>query len=160
MKSGRAIALRVSNCLTTDTVRLLFLLAIFSCPLILRAQTAGGIASHPLPINGFYSSIDAAGNVYFTGSNGIGPVTAGSAQTKSGGGTCYISAYPIWVLPATCSDTYLGKADPAGNIVFGTALGGPTADGATALAVDAAGNLFVTGFTGGSFPNHCRRRYC
>jgi uncharacterized protein (TIGR03437 family) len=55
-------------------------------------------------------------------------------------------------VPGPCSDAYVGKSDAAGNIVFGTLLGGPTADGATALAVDSAGNVFIAGSTGGSFP--------
>jgi hypothetical protein len=46
----------------------------------------------------------------------------------------------------------VGKADAAGNLVFGTLLGGSNYDYATALAVDSAGNVFVVGDTGGSFP--------
>jgi uncharacterized protein (TIGR03437 family) len=42
--------------------------------------------------------------------------------------------------------------DSAGNTVFATYLGGPTADNAATLAVDTAGEVFVAGTTGGSFP--------
>ena len=91
---------------------------------------------------------DAAGNLYaFAG----GPVTPGAAQTQSGGGTCEISN-GFFDFPGTCSDAYVGKVDAAGKLVFGTYLGGPTADESTALVADAAGNVFVTGTTGGSFP--------
>ena len=156
MKVCRATPFRVSNCPTLDTVgprrALLFILALFTCPFIVRAQTAGSITTQALPINGSISAIDAAGNVYFTGSTGNGQVTAGAAQTQSGGGTCYTNAFPIGEVPTTCTDAYISKADSAGNMVFATLLGGPTADGASALAVDGAGNIFVTGSTGGSFP--------
>ena len=51
-----------------------------------------------------------------------------------------------------CSDAYLNKIDASGNLVWGTYLGGPTADETTAVAVDSAGNVYITGTTGGSFP--------
>src|ERR1019366_6092308 len=137
MKVCRATPFRVSNCPTLDTVgprrALLFILALFTCPFIVRAQTAGSITTQALPINGSISAIAAA-------------------QTQSGGGTCYTKAFPIGEVPTTCTDAYISKADSAGNMVFATLLGGPTADGASALAVDGAGNIFVTGSTGGSFP--------
>jgi uncharacterized protein (TIGR03437 family) len=44
------------------------------------------------------------------------------------------------------------KVDPSGNKIWGTLLGGPTADIGTALAVDADGNVAFTGSTGGQFP--------
>jgi len=44
------------------------------------------------------------------------------------------------------------KVDPSGNQIWGTLLGGPTADSATALAIDTNGNVAFTGSTGGQFP--------
>jgi uncharacterized protein (TIGR03437 family) len=101
-------------------------------------------------VSGFLSVIDVTGNVYFAGTTG--PVTAGAPQTGGGGGTCFINAFPVGSVPVPCSDAYVGKVDPEGNLLFGTLLGGPTADQATALAVDAAGNAFIAGVTLGSFP--------
>jgi uncharacterized protein (TIGR03437 family) len=44
------------------------------------------------------------------------------------------------------------KADPSGNQIWGTLLGGATADTGTALAIDTDGNIVLTGSTGGQFP--------
>ena len=96
------------------------------------------------------SGIDAAGNVYSTGGVGGGAaqlVTAGAAQTQPGGGSC-LAVFGT----QPCYDAYVVKADASGKLVFGTLLGGSTVDIGTALAVDAAGNVFVAGVTGGSFP--------
>src|SRR5439155_18037893 len=52
-------------------------------------------------------------------------------------------------------DAYVSKVRVSGStssVVFATYLGGDTADQATALAVDAAGNIYITGTTGGDFP--------
>jgi uncharacterized protein (TIGR03437 family) len=51
-----------------------------------------------------------------------------------------------------CTDAYVGKVDPTGKLIFGTFLGGNTNDQATALTLDAAGNIYITGTTGGGFP--------
>ena len=91
---------------------------------------------------------DSAGNVYYLS----GPVTAGAAQTQPGGGTCYPAGVFLEFISAPCSDASAVKVDSKGNIVFGTLLGGPTADTGTALAVDASGSVFLTGSTGGRFP--------
>jgi uncharacterized protein (TIGR03437 family) len=45
-------------------------------------------------------------------------------------------------------DVFVTKLDPLGNIVYSTYLGGSGNDGATAMAVDATGNVFVAGTTG------------
>jgi uncharacterized protein (TIGR03437 family) len=107
----------------------------------------GNIASNPQPVSG-PEVFDAAGNLY---SFGQGPVTAGAAQTLNGGGTC-VTGSVFFNVPGPCPDAYVAKVDPSGKLVWGTYLGGPTADQAAALAVDGAGNVFVTGGTGGSFP--------
>ena|ERR1022692_2298072 len=92
---------------------------------------------------------DGVGNRYYVSP---GPVTPGAAQTQPGGGTCYVASGFIGDVPEPCPDTGVVKADPSGNEVWGTLLGGPTADIGSALAVDAAGNVLITGSTGGQFP--------
>lgn len=92
---------------------------------------------------------DAAGNVYYASP---GPVTAGAAQTQPGGGTCYVATGFIGDVPVPCPDAGVVKVDPSGNEVWGTLLGGPTADTGSALAVDGAGSVFLTGSTSGQFP--------
>jgi len=93
------------------------------------------------------SVIDTAGNVYSVETVlGQWPVTSGAAQPQPGGGVCGLHQN----LP--CSDAYISKIGPKGSLLIGTMLGGPTSDSAGALAVDAAGNIYVSGQTGGSFP--------
>ena len=124
-------------------------LAVILVAASLYAQTsAGSIATQPIPVFGA-SVIDPAGNVY---SIGFGPVTPGAAQTQPGGGTCYFATGYIGSIPTPCSDAYVGKVDAAGNMIFGTLLGGSTADSAKALALDSAGAVYIVGSTGGSFP--------
>src|ERR1700733_2494726 len=79
---------------------------------------------------------DKAGNTYYYL---FGPVTAGAAQTQPGGGTCYWETGFIGPVPLPCTDAHIVKVDPQGNVLYGTLLGGPTADNGSALAVDAAG---------------------
>ena len=136
----------VPRCLTRETVgharSFAIALTFLAGPLI--AQSAGFVA---IPTFGA-SIFDAAGNLYTIGS---GPVTPGAAQTQNGGGTCLLSnGFFGYVSP--CPDAYVGKVDVTGKLVFGTYLGGTTYDQATAIAVDAAGNVYLTGTTGGSFP--------
>jgi hypothetical protein len=85
--------------------------------------------------------------MYNTGT--AGPVTTGAAQTAAGGGICPTG--PIG-LPEPCSDAHITKAGPNGNTIFGSLLGGAGEDTGTALAVDSASNVYVAGYTGGSFP--------
>ncbi len=53
-----------------------------------------------------------------------------------------------------CSgDAFVTKIDPSGSsIVYSTYLGGPYFDGAAGIAVDAAGNAYVSGLTFVGFP--------
>jgi uncharacterized protein (TIGR03437 family) len=121
--------------------------------IVVTIGLTGGIAaqSNPAAINTIslptygQAVFDAAGNGYYLN----GPVTAGAAQTQSGGGVCFAGVHPI---QEACPDAAVVKFDASGNEVFGTLLGGPTTDNGTALAVDAAGNVFLTGTTGGQFP--------
>ena len=81
------------------------------------------------------------------------------------GGTTRSIDFPTWfALQPTLSgpqgddndryiDAWMAKLTPDGSALFySTYLGGPTADGATDLAVDAAGSAYLVGGTSGGFP--------
>jgi uncharacterized repeat protein (TIGR01451 family) len=85
-------------------------------------------------------AVDAAGNVYVTGStlSTDFPTTPGAFQTSLQGN----------------SDTVVTKLNPAGSgLVYSTYLGGSGDENGGGIAVDAAGNAYVTGSTGSTdFP--------
>jgi hypothetical protein len=78
-------------------------------------------------------AVDASGNAYVTGRTGsINFPTKNPLQPALAGG----------------DDAFVAKLDPAGStLVYSTYLGGSLADEARGIAVDAAGNAYVTGDT-------------
>jgi len=78
-------------------------------------------------------AVDTAGNAYVTGSTGSTfPTTAGAFQTTFGG----------------VYDAFVTKLNPTGTaLVYSTYLGGTGNDAGDGIAVDTAGNAYVTGFT-------------
>lgn len=88
-------------------------------------------------ITGDSIALDAAGNVYVTGYvNSPDLQTKNAYQSAHGGGG---------------NDAFVAKIDPTGNVLYSTYLGGTGYDAASGVAVDVAGDAFVTGFT--SSPN-------
>lgn len=83
---------------------------------------------------GFPCATDASGNVYITGqlnsTNGI--ATAGAYQATFGGGT---------------NDAFLVEFDANGIRQWGTYYGGPSSDLGLYCALDASGNIFMSGHT-------------
>lgn len=80
-------------------------------------------------------AVDAAGSAYVTGATASRnfPVTAGAWQTAYGGG-------PL--------DGFVAKFDVLGStLVFSTFVGAAGTDAGTAIAVDGAGGVYVTGVT-------------
>ncbi|MGH2685535.1 MAG: SBBP repeat-containing protein, partial [Actinomycetota bacterium] len=94
-------------------------------------------------------AVDGAGNAYVTGSTADAtsdfPATPGAFDTTHNGGT----------------DAFVAKLDPSGRLVYATFLGGDDFDQGSGIAVDGAGNAYVTGLafdgttdfptTGGAF---------
>ena len=84
-------------------------------------------------------AMDAAGTTYVTGvTNSTDfPTTPGALQTIFGG----------------VKDAFVTALGPTGSsLVYSTYLGGPGSEGATGIAVDGAGNAYVTGLTTTGFP--------
>src|SRR5438094_386668 len=104
---------------------------------VTKLNPAGSVSliySTYLPAGGSGIAVDASGNVYVTGGTGIDfPTTAGAFQTTYGGGI---------------DDGFVAKLDPTGSaLVYSTYLGGSGGDVISGLAVAAAANADVTGFT-------------
>jgi hypothetical protein len=80
-------------------------------------------------------AVDTAGSAFvFGGTASIQfPVTPGAYDTSFNGGT---------------GDTFVTKLNPNGSaLIYSTFLGGSRSDGSGGIAVDAAGNAYVAGFT-------------
>jgi uncharacterized protein (TIGR03437 family) len=121
------------------------LIAGAACP---AQPTAASLTTINQPTSG-QATFDSSGNVYYLNT---GPITPGAAQTQPGGGTCTVEEFPVGPVPGPCPAAQIVKVDPMGNPVYGTLLGGQTADSGSALAIDAAGDVFIVGSTGGQFP--------
>jgi hypothetical protein len=79
-------------------------------------------------------ALDSAGNIYVTGfTDSTGFPIVNASQPNFGGGS---------------QDAFVAKLDPSGTrLLYSTYIGGNGQDNATSLAVDASGNVYVTGFT-------------
>ncbi len=120
----------------TDTNRVKFEVAkydtrktLYIDPLIYSTYLGGSSNDYA---NGI--AVDSAGNAYVTGLTGSTdfPVTPGAFQTTFGGGI----------------DAFVTKLNPSGTVlVYSTYLGGSSNDYANGIAVDSAGNAYVTGDT-------------
>jgi uncharacterized protein (TIGR03437 family) len=97
-------------------------------------------------------AVDAAGNAYLAGAtfDPNFPATAGAYQTTFGGPYQPGVTYP---LPPT--DVFAAKLNPSGAaLVWATYIGGTGADAAKSVALDASGNVWLTGTTASpQFPN-------
>ena len=82
-------------------------------------------------------AVDAAGNVYTIG------YYLGTADFNPGPGTANLTA-------AGRSDIYISKLDAAGNFVWAKSIGGNGWDDGAGIAVDALGNIILTGHFSGT----------
>src|SRR5215469_12959727 len=89
-----------------------------------------------------------AGNIWKTGSGSIG-TTPDAFQRSSVASICGTEQLSPFVPPMSigCSHSYVTKQDATGKILYATFIAGSTDDGGTAITTDAAGNVYVAGFT-------------
>ncbi|MBL7798333.1 MAG: hypothetical protein JNJ90_17695 [Saprospiraceae bacterium] len=121
---------------------LVALLLHFSVPAF--AQTLDW-ANHPLIQPPFYGGVDegksiatdASGNVYMTGYYG------NTADFDPGPGAANLTS-------TGASDIYIAKYDAAGNYLWAKSVGGASSDVGYGIALDAAGNVYITGFFEGT----------
>ena len=90
------------------------------------------------PIVGAGIAIDSAGNAFIVGqATGNYPTTPGAFQTVFGGG----------------SDAFVTKLNATGTaLIYSTFVGGSGLDSAEDIAIDSAGNAYVTGNAQAGFP--------
>lgn len=108
------------------------------CSAVIYATYLGGTGAD----NVSSVAVDADGNVYLTGNTFSPdfPTTQGAYRTTYAGGL-NISGRPA-------SDVFVAKLDRAGAaLIYSTYVGGTNQDGANSIAVDAAGNAYISGGT-------------
>jgi uncharacterized protein (TIGR03437 family) len=82
----------------------------------------------------------------FETSTAVGPPSLQVSSLAAAGGRVFVGARPS-------SDVFVARLDADGNTMWATYLGGSSTDSARAMAVDAAGAVYVTGATqSGDFP--------
>jgi uncharacterized protein (TIGR03437 family) len=113
-------------------------------------------------------AVDAAGNAYVTGSTEskdfpvVNPIQGSLAGASSTSEVCLCSdpSLPSVTWFCECQDGFVSKLSPSGkNLIYSTYFGGANSDGGNGIAVDAAGNAYVAGYTdtGGTITGTRRR---
>ncbi len=101
----------------------------------------------------FAIAVDGAGNVHVAGNTASSnfPVTSDAAQKTLGGvgvvDTTNLIAGGYVKAPVGFGDAFYARYSPTGSLAYNTYLGGTDDDVASGLAVDAAGNAYLSGNT-------------
>ncbi len=105
----------------------------------------------------FVTKLNTAGSgliysTYLSSGNGVGPSSAFSGIAVDAAGNAYMTGAGRRTLGGNY-DAFVAKLTPDGSaLVYGTLLGGSAFDIGIGIAVDAAGNAYVTGQSGVDFP--------
>jgi uncharacterized protein (TIGR03437 family) len=121
-------------------------------PYLTEINPAGtAIVFSTAQIGGTVLAFDAAGNIYMAG-------TTASLTYPTTPGT-YQPVFPVFqTCLGFCQETsqgpnqYVTKVDPTGKIIYSTAVSGNGVTQNNGLAVDAGGNVYLTGVAGVGYP--------
>ena len=112
--------------------------------LIIKLNASGSALVYAARLKGYEVcsgiAVDAAGNAYVTGHTTASdfPTTQGAFQTVCGG--CSSAG--------VVGDAFVTKLNPSGStLVYSTFLGGTSDEGGNGIAIDAAGNTYISGST-------------
>ena len=104
-------------------------------------------------VGGSALALDAAGNIYVAGSTVLldYPTTPGAYQTTFPAFT--VCSFPPCTAQFQGANQYVTKLDPTGStLIYSTAVTGKGNTTNSGLAVDAAGNVYLTGYAGLTYP--------
>jgi photosystem II stability/assembly factor-like uncharacterized protein len=129
--------------------------------IVLQSIDSGAHWKPALSVNSFAFrslAIDPSNSsVYAGGYYAVYKSTDGNTWKLANGGVWAPSVNALTIDPNNASIVFMGveaapdvfvtKLDPTGTLVYSTYLGGAADDGAAAIALDAAGNAYVAGYT-------------
>jgi hypothetical protein len=101
----------------------------------------------------FLAKYDSDGNLLWTEQLGTSSVDGSWSVAVDGAGNTFISGKTegnLGGINAGREDAYLAKYDPDGNHLWTNQLGTSTLDFSHSVALDGIGNIFISGYTGGS----------
>lgn len=125
-----------------------------------QAYVAGQVETSSSFPNLLAARLDATGgSALYNLSLGGGGTDVGTGIVLDGAGNAYLSGRAQNGLPGSnnsygggVSDAFVLKLDPTGAVAFSHYLGGSREDQGNGIALDGAGNIYVTGGTRGLFP--------
>ncbi len=101
----------------------------------------------------FLSKFDSSGNELWSQQIGTATYDYSNSVAVDASGNAYISGYTLGSLGgphAGSYDAFLVKFDSSGNELWSQQIGTSSTDQSWSVAVDAAGNAYISGYTGGS----------
>jgi len=79
---------------------------------------------------------DAAGNIFAAGFFHSDTISFGSIKLANASGN---------ICAGLCEDIFMVKYDAGGNVLWAKSAGGPDSDGVNSIAIDASGNIIISG---------------
>ena len=122
-------------------------------PYLMKFDPTGATIFSATGIGGNAIAVDSLGNIYVAGTTALlnYPTTPGSYQPTFPVFT-YCPGIPCFS-PFQGPNQYVTKVDPTGSkLIYSTAVSGMDQTTNAGLAVDAAGDVYLTGYAGPSYP--------